>query len=168
NTILAFTRNVIGSMDYLPAALSDAKYPHQTTNAHELALTVVFESGIVHFPDSATAYNDLPAAALTLLKGVPVAWDDSRLLDGEPGRLAIIARRRGTQWWVGAINGQAEAATVALDLSFLGEGEWTLTMIRDGGAPRHLLSESATVSGLDRFNVPMLPRGGFLMRFTRP
>ncbi|MBK5299191.1 MAG: glycoside hydrolase family 97 catalytic domain-containing protein, partial [Vicinamibacteria bacterium] len=47
NTILAFTRNVIGSMDYLPAALSDAKYPHQTTNAHELALTVVFESGIV-------------------------------------------------------------------------------------------------------------------------
>ncbi len=168
NTILPFTRNAIGSMDYLPAALSDAKFPHQTTNAHELALLVVFESGIVHFPDSAKAYKDLPPAALTLLKGVPVAWDESRLLDGEPGRLAMIARRCGTQWWVGAINGQAEAATAALDLSFLGEGEWTLTMVRDGGAPRHLLSESATVSGLDRFNVPMLPRGGFLMRFTRP
>ena len=167
NTILPFTRNVLGSMDYLPAALSDAKYPHQTTNAHELALTVVFESGIVHFPDSAKSFNDLPPTALALIKAVPVAWDESRLLDGEPGRLAIIARRRGNEWWVGAINGQAEAATAALDLSFLGAGEWTLTMVRDGGAPRQLLSESTTVRALDRFNVPMLARGGFLMRFTR-
>ena len=74
-----------------------------------------------------------------------MAWDESRLLDGEPGRLAMIARRRGAEWWVGAINGRAEAATVAVDLSFLGDGDWTLTMIRDGGAPRHLLSESANV-----------------------
>jgi len=168
NTILPFTRNVIGSMDYLPAALSDAKYPHLTTNAHELALTVVFESGIVHFPDSAKSYKDLPPAALTLLKEVPVAWDQSRLLDGEPGRLAMIARRRGAEWWVGAINGRAEPATVAVDLSFLGDGDWTLTMIRDGGAPRHLLSESANVRAVDKFNVPMLGRGGFLMRFARP
>jgi len=168
NTILPFTRNVIGSMDYLPAALGDAKYPHQTTNAHELALTVVFESGIVHFPDSAKSYKELPPAALTLLREVPTAWDESRLLDGEPGRLALIARRRGSEWWVGAINGLGDAATVALDLSFLGEGEWTLTMIRDGGAPRQLLSESATVRGVDRFNVPMLARGGFLMRLSKP
>ena len=167
NTILPFTRNVIGSMDYLPAALSDAKYPHLTTNAHELALTVVFESGIVHFPDSAKTYKDLPPAALTLLKDVPVAWDESSLLDGEPGRLAIIARRRGAEWWVGAINGGADAATVAVDLSFLGDGDWTLTMTRDGGAPRHLLSESANVRAVDKFNVPMLGRGGFLMRFAR-
>lgn len=168
NTILPFTRNVIGSMDYLPAALGDAKYPHQTTNAHELALTVVFESGIVHFPDAAKSYKDLPPAALALLKAVPVAWDESRLLAGEPGGLAMVARRKGSEWWVGAINGRSDAATVALDLSFLGDGEWTLTMVRDGGAPRHLLSESATVRGRDRFNVPMLPRGGFLMRFVAP
>ena len=47
NTVLPFTRNVIGPMDYTPVTFSDAKYPHQTTNAHELALSVVFESGIV-------------------------------------------------------------------------------------------------------------------------
>ena len=80
----------------------------------------------------------------------------------------MIARRRGAEWWVGAINGRAEAATVAVDLSFLGDGDWTLTMIRDGGAPRHLLSESANVRAVDKFNVPMSGRGGFLMRFARP
>ena len=155
-------------MDYLPVALGDAKYPHQTTNAHELALAVVFESGIVHFPDSAKSYKDLPPAALTLLKDVPVAWDESRLLDGEPGRLAMVARRHGAEWWVGAINGLGEPVTAAVDLSFLGDGEWTLTMIRDGGAPRQPLSESAAVRALDRFSVPMLARGGFLMRFAKP
>ena len=167
NTVLPFTRNVIGSMDYLPVALGDAKYPHQTTNAHELALAVVFESGIVHFPDSATSYKDLPPTALTLLKDVPVTWDESRLLDGEPGRLAMVARRHGAEWWVGAISGLGEPVTAAVDLSFLGDGEWTLTMIRDGGAPRQTLSESAAVRALDRFSVPMLARGGFLMRFAK-
>jgi hypothetical protein len=165
--VLPFTRNVVGSMDYLPAAVSDARFPHQTTNAHELALSVVFESGLVHFPDSPASYGALPPAAQALLAAVPVAWDESRLLDGEPGRLAVVARRHGEQWWVGAINGRGEAVTSTIDLSFLGEGEWTLTMARDGGTPRHLQTESATVRPVDRFNVPMLPRGGFLMRFTR-
>ncbi|HEX7085900.1 MAG TPA: glycoside hydrolase family 97 catalytic domain-containing protein [Vicinamibacterales bacterium] len=164
NTILPFTRNVIGPMDYTPVTLSDAKYPHETTNAHELALPVIFESGIVHFPDSPEAYNDLPPTAIELLKAVPVAWDDTRLLDGEPGRLAVIARRHGDTWWVGAISGVDAPSSASIELSFLEKGEWELTMVRDGGAPRHLMSEAALVRPVDRFNVPMLPRGGFVMR----
>jgi hypothetical protein len=167
HTILPFTRNVLGAMDYLPVAIGDAKYPHQTTSAHELALAVLFESGVVHFPDSAERYHALPPAARDFLKAVPVAWDDSRLLDGRPGRLAMVARRRGAEWWVAAVNGQPEAATAAVDLSFLGEGTWTLTMTRDGGAPGRIQSETADVRAADRFNVPMLPRGGFLMRLAR-
>lgn len=168
NTVLPFTRNVIGPMDYLPVAIADAAHPRQTTTAHELALSVVFESGVQHFPDAPSTYATLPPTAIDLLKTVPVAWDESRLLDGAPGRLAVVARRDGRTWWVGAVSGASEAATVALDLSFLGSGEWALTMARDGGAPRHVLSEAATVRAVDRFSVPVLPRGGFLMRFVQP
>jgi hypothetical protein len=167
NTILPFTRNVIGPMDYTPVTLSDAQHPHETTNAHELALPVVFESGIVHFPDSPEAYADLPPTAIDLLKSVPAAWDETRLLDGAPGRLAVIGRRYEKTWWVGAISGVDEVSTTSIDLSFLGRGEWDLTMVRDGGAPRHLVSEAAVVRPVDRFNVPMLPRGGFVMRLRQ-
>ena len=52
NTVLPFTRNVAGPMDYTPVTFSDAKYPHRTTNAHELALSVIFETPIQHFADS--------------------------------------------------------------------------------------------------------------------
>ena len=51
NATLPFTRNVVGSMDYTPYAFSDSQNPHITSNAHELALTVLYESGLQHIAD---------------------------------------------------------------------------------------------------------------------
>jgi hypothetical protein len=167
NTVLPFTRNVVGPMDYTPVTFSDAKFPHQTTNAHELALSVVFESGLLHFADGPEAYAALPDAAKQFLQDVPVAWDDSRLLAGEPGTLAVVARRRDRGWWVGGISGTASAQTVPLDLSFLEAGDWEAIIIRDGAEPRRLVTEAAPVGAADRINIPLLPRGGFAVRFTR-
>jgi hypothetical protein len=128
---------------------------------------VVFESGIVHFADSPAAYGALPPAARAFLHDVPVAWDDTMLLTGDPGRLAVIARRRDKSWWVGAVSGLDEPQTVPVDLSFLGgDREWDLTIVRDGGAPRQLVSEASSVRAVDRFTVPLLPRGGFVMRIA--
>jgi hypothetical protein len=167
NTVLPFTRNVIGPMDYTPVTFSDAKFPHQTTNAHELALSVVFESGLVHFADGPEAYAALPEAAKQFLKDVPVAWDDTRLVDGMPGKLAVIARRRGTTWWVGGISGATEPQTVPLDLSFLDDGEFDVIIVRDAALPRQMVTESATMRAIDRVNIPLLPRGGFALRFSK-
>ncbi len=167
NTVLVFTRNVVGPMDYTPVTLSDAKYPHQTTNAHELALSVVFESGVVHFADSPKAYGELPDAAKEFLADVPAAWDETTLVDGEPGKLAIVARRNGSTWWVGAISGSDKPQTIPLDLSFLGEGEYDAVVLRDGAVPKQVVSESALMRPVDRVNIPLLARGGFAMRFTK-
>jgi alpha-glucosidase len=167
NTVLPFTRNVLGPMDYTPVTFSDAKFPHQTTNAHELALSIVFESGIVHFADGPEAYAALPDAAKQFLKEVPTAWDDTRLVDGAPGSLAVIARRNGTSWWVGGISGTIGPQTVPLDLSFLGDGEFDVIIVRDGAVPRQMVTESATMRAADRVNIPLLPRGGFALQFTR-
>ena len=167
NTILAFTRNVIGPMDYTPVTLSDKKFPHQTTNAHELALSVVFESGLQHFADGPEAYAAIPDAAQQFLRDVPVTWDESRLLAGEPGTLAIVARRHGNEWWVGAISGAAAGQTVPLDLSFLGNtAEWNAIILRDGAVPRQVVSEATMVRAADRINIPLLARGGFALRVT--
>ncbi len=95
NTILPFTRNAVGPMDYTPCAFTDDRYPHRTSNAHELALSVVFETGWLHFADRVSAYRDLPDGPKRFLREVPVVWDDTRLIDGEPGKLAVIARRHG-------------------------------------------------------------------------
>jgi len=79
----------------------------------------------------------------------------------------VFARRKGTSWWVGGISGTSEARTVPVDLSFLGDGEFDVIIVRDGALPRQMVTESATMSALDHINIPLLPRGGFALRFMK-
>lgn len=161
NIVLAFTRNVVGPMDYTPVTFLDKKYPRLTTNAHELALDVVFETPVQHLADAASSYRALPEAAKAYLKAVPAAWDETRLVSGDPGVRAVFARRSGKDWFVGGLNGQTAAQSYELDLSFLGDGVYSLSLITDGKEPRTIASETRTVRKSDRVRVAMLPRGGF-------
>ncbi len=119
NTILPFTRNAVGPMDYTPVILGDT-VRRLTTNSHELGLSVVFESPLQHFADTPDAYLSTPDTVIELLREVPVAWDETRLISGLPEEHVVIARRSGDQWWVGAINGTAEPFSVAVDPNDLG------------------------------------------------
>jgi hypothetical protein len=168
NTILPFTRNAVGPMDYTPVTFSDAKYPHLTTSAHELALSVVFESGVQHFADSVEAYRALPAPAREFLSQVPAAWDETRVLSGEPGSSIVIARRRGSAWFVGALNGRDAAQTVDVPFAFLGPGTWSASTIRDGDSARAFRDDTRAVTARDSMAIDMAPRGGFVIRLTTP
>ncbi|MEO7190776.1 MAG: glycoside hydrolase family 97 catalytic domain-containing protein [Vicinamibacterales bacterium] len=167
NTVLPFTRNVVGAMDYTPVTFTDHKYPRITTNAHELALSVVFQTGVQHFADSIQAYHALPEAPRAFIRQVPAAWDEMRALEGEPGRAVVIARRDGTTWYVGGIAANA-AQTASVRLNFLGAGPWQMTLIQDGASDREFASRTAAVTGADVIAVPMRARGGFVMRITKP
>ncbi|MFZ5832015.1 MAG: glycoside hydrolase family 97 catalytic domain-containing protein, partial [Planctomycetota bacterium] len=166
NTVLPFTRNAVGPMDYTPCTLSDDKYPHITTNAHELALPVVFESGIVHFADRVSAYRGLPEAAKEFLRALPAAWDDTRFVAGEPGQLAAIARRKGDQWYVGVVSAQKESEPLTLAMPFLGEGEYQGTVIADGKQPRQLAITKIDVRKGDELDLKLLPFGGAVLHLV--
>ena len=100
NVEVAFTRGVIGPMDYTPAMFSDNLYPHTTTNAHELALTVVYESGFVALADSIASYRAQPQSVQTFLSALPAAWDEIRFLQGDPTSHVVVARRKGSDWYL--------------------------------------------------------------------
>ncbi|HEY6899868.1 MAG TPA: glycoside hydrolase family 97 catalytic domain-containing protein, partial [Puia sp.] len=90
NCILPFTRNVVGPMDYTPVTFTNSQFPHVTSYGHELALSVVFESGLQHFADRPEGYYSLPDEARRFLSEVPNAWDDTRLVEGVPGQDVIM------------------------------------------------------------------------------
>jgi hypothetical protein len=85
NTTLPFIRNVVGPMDYTPVTFSNSQHPHITTYGHELALSVVFESGIQHFADRPSAYESLPPKPKEFLEHVPVSPEKGKSV--VPGRL---------------------------------------------------------------------------------
>lgn len=155
NVILPFTRNVIGSMDYTPVAFSAPG--RETTDGHELALGVVYESGITHFADDPDRYRERPDAA-AMLAALPATWDEVRLLDGGPDSHVLLARRSGENWFVGALSSRGEASELTIDVAALvgGAGDvWVVGDAADGALA------ATTHTGVTEVTVPVAVRGGF-------
>ena len=162
NTILPFTRNVVGPMDYTPVTFTNSQFPHLTSFGHELALSVLFESGLQHFADRPEGYRELPDAAKTFLKEVPNAWDDTKLLDGYPGRDVIMARRKGNAWYIGGVSAEQRESTKTIKFDFLQEGvKYKLTLISDGKYDSKFTTQYIVVDKSSSVNVKLLRRGGF-------
>ncbi|NJO68364.1 MAG: hypothetical protein HC830_02990 [Bacteroidetes bacterium] len=162
NTIIPFTRNVVGSVDFTPVTFSNQKFPHQTTYGHELALSIVFESGIVHLADKVEAYRVLPAEPKQFLKNLPVTWDETILLQGYPGKECVIARKNGDTWYIGGINGTQTPTKWDIDLSRLGNQDFKASVISDGENDKSFKSFDAVVKSGEKLQVEVLPGGGFV------
>lgn len=165
NTVLPFTRNVIGSMDYTPVTFSDKVRPHLTTAAHELALSVVFESALQHFADSPQSYLAQPDRVRSLLSELPVTWDDTVGLAGEPGDSAVVARRAGEVWWIAGINAASPKGPEALDLSRLGLASGSWEVFSDGSC-RDEISVGHVDGGLELVRPALAAGGGFVARLV--
>jgi hypothetical protein len=163
NVHLAFTRNVIGPMDYTPVTFSNNKYPHITTYGHELALSVVFETGILHLADAVSSYQKIPKEVKEFLIEVPVVWDQTKFLSGSPSSEVMIAREHDGKWYVGYINGENSAKDIKVDFSFLGEGSFQSVMIGDGDKKTEFSILKSGVTNADKENVRVKPFGGFVI-----
>ena len=163
NTILPFTRNVVGAMDYTPVTFTNSQFPHITSFGHELALSVLFESGIQHFADRPEGYYALPDAVKAFLRNVPNTWDNTRLLDGYPGKDIVMARQKGDQWYIGGISADnMREQRKKLSFHFLPEGvKYQLTLIADGKHDKEFRTQYMVVDKASSVDVKMLRRGGF-------
>lgn len=162
NTILPFTRNVVGSMDYTPVTFTNSQFPHQTSYGHELALSILFESGLQHLADRPDGYDRLPDEVKMFLSDIPTAWDDTQLLDGYPGKDIILARRKDTQWYIGGINAEPRGKHKNISFDFLAPGKnYKLTLITDGEHDTSLSVTYMVVNNSSKVDVSMLRRGGF-------
>ena len=158
NATLPFTRNVIGPMDYTPCAFSDSQHPHITTHAHELALTVLFESGLQHIADRPESLLAQPNEVQQFFGTLPAAWDETRYVTGYPGHSVVMARRKGNTWYVAGINGTDETKTLTVPLDFVKGNHGRIEVFADGGEHSWKLS---TLQQLPT-EVTLLPRGGFV------
>ncbi len=164
NVIYSFTRNIIGPMDYTPVTFSDYECcKHTTTNAHELALTIVFESGILHFADRAEPYQALDAQVKNFMKIVPVTWDETKYIQGEPGKEMVLARRSGSTWYVAGINGENLQKSLSLQLPFIKGSSYKASVFTDGRHSREIASSEMNWKKGNQFDIGLLPNGGFVL-----
>lgn len=125
-TILPFTRNTVAAMDFAPVFLNQRLSQTQeqgtirsTTDAFELATSVIYQSPIQHFGLTPNNLNEQPKHVLDFIRQVPSVWDETKYVDGYPGKLAVLARRQGANWYVAAVNGEKQAKSVTIDVPML-------------------------------------------------
>lgn len=164
NTVLPFTRNVVGSMDYTPVTFTNSQFPHITSYGHELALSIVFESALQHMADRPEGYRELPDAPKSFLKDIPSAWDNTKFISGYPGNEVVIARQKGDNWYIGGITSAERKENIQhVELDFLQEGlSYKLTLISDGQHDKAFSTTYMVVDNSSSFDVKLLRRGGFV------
>ncbi len=169
NCIYPFTRNVMGSMDYTPVTFTNfsPQSIRQTTWAHELALSVIFESALQHFADNISGFRQQPAKVLDFLRNVPTVWDNTWFVDGYPGKLAVLFRQKDGVYYLGGINGEMEPKDVTFTLRHLPEGNYILSLIADGEHKEDYKIKELTVNRETPVTLHMLPAGGFAAQITR-
>jgi alpha-glucosidase len=162
DTILPFTRYVVGPADYTPTVFKPAELLGNTW-AHELAQAITFTSPFLCFGGAPQDYINNPAK--DVLMAIPATWDETRVLAGSlPGKVVVEARRSGQQWFIAVVNGGA-ATSVELPLDFLGAGKWSSTQLFDvTGTPAAWNREEVSVTSNDHIRLTLEPRGGFVAR----
>jgi alpha-glucosidase len=125
---------------------------------------VVYESPLTMVSDSPITYAASPAG-LDFISAVPTSWDETRVLSGEIGQSIVMARRKGAQWWVGAMTNET-GRTVKVPLGFLGDGSFSAEVREDGAEPTALKVRTQAVTRKDALSLKLAPSGGGVVRLT--
>lgn len=165
NTTYPFIRNIVGPMDYTPVAftIKNPQAPHITTYAHELALAVVFESGLLHIADKPEAILSQPMAVSDFLKTVPVVWDDTWFIDGFPTDFVIMARKSKDRYYVAGISGKTVPRHFSFKLDFLDRDTYEAQIFHDGKQAANFTIEKLKVQKGETVAFDVLPAGGFVI-----
>ena len=160
--MLPFARNLFDPMDFTPMVFGDIpKIKRATRNGFELAESVLLLSGIQHFAEVPEGMATVPPYVKAFLQELPRSWDDSKFIDGFPGKFAVIARKAGNAWYVAGINSEESDKTLELDLSFIAARDGAL--MTDGAGEREF-AQSAITAG-KRTKITIKPHGGFVAVF---
>ena len=173
---LPFMRNAVGPMDYTPGAMISmqpesygARRPNAGsigTRAYQMALFVVFESGLQMLADNPTLYYR-ERECTDFITSVPTTWDETKALAATAGEIAIVAKRKGDQWFIGGItNGKQPERTTQISLDFLEKGKtFTMTYFEDGiNAGRQAMDyrkKTMQVKSGDKIDIKMVRNGGW-------
>ncbi|ACT92560.1 glycoside hydrolase family 97 protein [Dyadobacter fermentans] len=179
NVLLAFIRMLGGPLDYEPGMLNNATpkgfhpMPENvmslTTRTQQLAMFVVYESPIQFFAGNPSQGLKEPGF-MELLGSIPTVWDTTRILDARLGDYVVTARKKGSDWFIGALN-DSTARELSIPLDFLPAGQFNATICEDGvnadRYPADYRISEAVLTSRDRLTIRLAPGGGYMVRLRR-
>jgi alpha-glucosidase len=176
---IPFVRMAAGAMDFEGGSMSNGtrkdfrvvfeRPMNQGTRTQALAQYVVYESPLQYLAASVSDYREHPAFT-RVLAGVPTTWDETRVLQGAIGDYLLLARRKGSEWWIAALTDWTPRE-LAVRLDFLPAGAYDATIVQDGAnaekyAGDYVIRETG-VEGGATLTARLAPGGGWVARVRR-
>lgn len=168
STLHPFIRNSAAVMEYGGTFLNkrmnkDNKKGNirRTTDAFQLATAVLFQNPVQNFALAPNNLYDAPVVAIDFMKEVPTTWDDTKFIDGYPGKYVVLARRNGNKWYIAGISNLDKTVELELNLPMLEKGE-IVTIINDDKESNPVKKE-LKVTNPEKVKVKMNPLSGFLI-----
>ncbi len=167
STLYPFIRNAVSAMDFGGVFFNKhfskdgvSGTLRKTTDAFQIATSVLYQSGIQHFGITPNNLTEQPEFILDFMKKVPTVWDETRFIDGYPGKYCVVARRYGNQWYIAATN--ATGQPMKLNLSLLWLTNQQVSIIHDNEVRTAGLSQG-TVNKKGILTIEMQPMGGAMI-----
>ncbi len=167
-----FCRNAVGVMEFGGCFMNrrlakgnKSGTTRRTTDCHELATTILFQNPIQNFaitPENLLPESEggAPKVSMDFLREVPTVWDETRHIDGYPGKYIVLARRHGQTWYIAATNATKEPMKLTLDLSgFVQKGD-IATLYSDNAKTREPQKSDLKIRNAKKVTLTILPDGG--------
>lgn len=161
--MIPFTRNVFDPMDFTPVVMDriSPRIQRRTTPAFELALSILFTSGIQHYAEIPEGMAKQPEYVKQFMKDVPSIWDDTKFIDGYPGKFVILARKADKKWYVCGINAQSTEKNLTLNLKELGVASGTV--ISNGEVPTRFQTRPIRLGADGLLDITLRQNGGVVV-----
>lgn len=169
NTCLhPFIRNSVGSMEFGGCFLNkrlnkgnDGGTTRRTTDVFQLATAVLFQNPVQNFALAPNNLTDVSPVCIDFMKEVPTEWDETRFVDGYPGKYVVLARRHGDNWYLAAVNATGEPLKLKLDLPMFA-GKTVSSYSDDKHMQPQLRQQNVKSDG--KFQLAVQPQGGFVLK----
>ena len=130
-TLHPFCRNATASMDWGGIIMNKhlspdnkSRHTRKTTDIFELASGLIMQTSVQCVAMQPNNLGELPEFELDFLRSLPTTWEETRFIDGYPGRYVVLARKATNgQWYIAGLNAQKEPLTLTLDLPMFAPGE---------------------------------------------
>ncbi|WP_302800879.1 glycoside hydrolase family 97 protein [Parabacteroides goldsteinii] len=164
NTVLPFTRWLVGPADYTPLNFR-AFCPPSVTFAHQLSSIYMLTSPMLIF--AADMEDMLSSPGRSFIESVPVVWDETVVLpESEIGKLAALARRKGDVWYLTVLNGE-DARILDIKIDFLPKGNYMMEIATDSPDNRKQIEiKKIKIKSGQRLKENLMSGGGFVARIV--
>jgi hypothetical protein len=150
-------------MDFTPVYFSEIpNIQRKTTQGFELALAVLFHSGVQHYAEKPEGMRAVPDYVQTLMRDIPVAWEETQYIDGYPGKYVVMARKTKDTWYIAGINGEATEKTLTLSLPFIKQAKGML--VTEGNDNRSFSQREVTIDETGSLPITLKANGGFVLQ----